>query len=65
MLRAIWRFVLRILGLFDRIPAEDCITVDPIQKYMFESESEWQVAYLEYCWQLDASRHYIDKNLFD
>jgi len=56
---------LRILGLFDRIPAEDCIIVDPMQKYMLESESEWQIAYLEYCWQLDPAKHYIDKNLLD
>jgi hypothetical protein len=31
-----------------------------MQKYMLESESEWQVAYLEYCWQLDAAKHYSD-----
>jgi len=65
MLRAIWHFFQRILALFDRIPAEDCIKLDPIQQYMLESETEWQVAYLEYCWQLDASKHYIDKSLYE
>lgn len=60
MLRAIWRFVLRLFSLFDRIPAEDCIPADSMQKYMLESEAEWQVAYLEYCWLLDASKHYYE-----
>jgi hypothetical protein len=59
--KAIWRFILRILACFDRIPAEDCITLDPMQQYMLNSEAEWQIAYLEYCWQLDASRHYFDR----
>ncbi len=49
---------MRLLGLFDRIPAEDCIKLSPIQQYMLNSEAEWQIAYLEYCWQLDATRHY-------
>lgn len=58
MLKRIWHFIQRLWAWFDRIPKEDCIVLDPMQKYMLESESEWQVAYLEYCWQLDASRHY-------
>ena len=65
MLTTIRHLFLRILGLFDRIPAEDYIKLDPIQQYMLESEAEWQVAYLEYCWHLDPSKHYIDQNLFD
>ena len=58
MVKAVWRLAMRLLGLFDRIPAEDCIKLSPIQQYMLDSETEWQVAYLEYCWQLDATRHY-------
>jgi hypothetical protein len=62
MLLAAWRllrhFVLRTLAVFDRIPKEDCIVLSPMQRYMLDSEAEWQVAYLEYCWQLDPSRHY-------
>jgi hypothetical protein len=27
-------------------------------RYMFDSELEWQIAYLEYCWLLDSARHY-------
>jgi hypothetical protein len=27
-------------------------------RYMFDSELEWQVAYLEYCWLLDSAYHY-------
>jgi hypothetical protein len=61
MLKAVWRLIKRILAWFDRIPAEDCITLDPMQQYMLNSEAKWQVAYLEYCWQLDASRHYFDR----
>lgn len=61
MLRAIWRLFKRIIAWFDRIPAEDCYYPDPMQKYMMESEAEWQIAYLEYCWQLDAARHYHDR----
>lgn len=61
MLRALWRLFKRFLALFDRIPAEDCIVLDPMQRYMMESESEWQVAYLEYCWQLDAAKHYHEQ----
>jgi hypothetical protein len=26
-------------------------------RYMFDSEIEWQVAYLEYCWLLDSARY--------
>ena len=52
--KAIWRFILRI-------PAEDRITLDPMQQYMLDSDAEWQVAFLEYCWQLEASRHYFDR----
>ena len=62
---AIWHFFLRILGSFDRIPAEDCIKADPMQQYMMDSEAEWQVAYLEYCLQLDPGKHYIDKHLYE
>lgn len=58
MLRGLWFICKRILALFDRIPAEDCITLSPMQQYMLHSEAEWQVAYLEYCWQLDATKHY-------
>lgn len=29
-------------------------------RYMFDSELEWQVAYLEYCWLLDSAYHYWD-----
>jgi len=58
MLKRIWHFIKRLWAWFDHIPKEDCIVLDPMQKYMLESESEWQVAYLEYCWQLDAARHY-------
>ena len=29
-------------------------------QYMFDSELEWQVAYLEYCWLLDSACHYWD-----
>ena len=61
MLKAVWRLIMRILAWFDRIPAEDCITLDPMQQYMLDSDAEWQIAYLEYCWQLDASRHYFDR----
>lgn len=28
--------------------------------YMFDSDLEWQIAYLEYCWLLDAAFHYWD-----
>jgi hypothetical protein len=59
--KVIWRLVLRFLALFDRLPAEDCITFTPMQQYMLDSEAEWQVAYLEYCWQLDATKHYHEK----
>jgi hypothetical protein len=58
MFRALWCLSKRILALFDRIPAEDCITFTSMQQYMLDSEAEWQIAYLEYCWQLDASKHY-------
>ena len=58
MVKAVWRLAMRLLDLFDRIPAEDCIRLSPIQTYMLDSEAEWQIAYLEYCWQLDATRHY-------
>lgn len=61
MLRALWRLFKRILALFDRLPEEDCITLTPMQQYMLDSEAEWQVAYLEYCWQLDASKHYHEQ----
>lgn len=61
-MKQLWRIIknpaLRFLALFDCIPKEDCITLSPIQQYMLDSEAEWQVAYLEYCWQLDASKHY-------
>jgi len=30
-------------------------------RYMFDSELEWQVAYLEYCWLLDSAYHYWDR----
>lgn len=64
-MKRLWRIIrhlaLRFLALFDRLPAEDCITLTPIQRYMLDSEAEWQVAYLEYCWQLDASRHYHEQ----
>ena len=62
--KVIWQLMLRFLALFDRLPAEDCITFSPMQQYMLDSESEWQVAYLEYCWQLDASRHYQEDQMF-
>ncbi len=62
--KVIWQLMLRFLALFDRLPAEDCIMFSPIQQYMLDSESEWQVAYLEYCWQLDASRHYQEDQMF-
>jgi hypothetical protein len=29
-------------------------------RYMFDSDIEWQIAYLEYCWLLDPARHYLD-----
>jgi hypothetical protein len=58
--RIIQYFALRFLALFDRIPEEDSIVLSPMQRYMLDSEAEWQVAYLEYCWQLDPSRHYQD-----
>jgi len=58
MRQAVWHLFLRLLGMFDRIPAEDCVTLSPLQHYMLHSEAEWQIAYLEYCWQLDAARHY-------
>ena len=61
MLEAVWRLIKRILTWLYRIPAEDCITLDPMQQYMLESDAEWQIAFLEYCWQLDASRHYFDR----
>ena len=61
MIKAVWRLIKRILAWFDSIPAEDCATLDPMQQYMLDSEAEWQVAFLEYCWQLDASRHYHDR----
>jgi len=61
MLRALWRLFKRILALFDHLPAEECITFSPMQEYMLNSEAEWQVAYLEYCWQLDASKHYHEQ----
>jgi hypothetical protein len=61
MLKTVWRFILRVLAWFDRVPAEDCITLDPMQQYMLDSDAEWQVTFLEYCWQLDASRHYLDR----
>jgi hypothetical protein len=61
MLKTLWRLFKRVLAWFDRIPAEDCITLSPMQQYMLHSESEWQVAYLEYCLQLDPSRHYYEQ----
>lgn len=30
-------------------------------RYMFDSDLEWQVAYLEYCWLLDSAYHYWDR----
>jgi hypothetical protein len=30
-------------------------------RYMFDSELEWQIAYLEYCWLLDSAYHYWDR----
>jgi hypothetical protein len=27
-------------------------------RYMFDSELEWQIAYLEYCWLLDSAYYY-------
>jgi len=53
-----WHLMLRFLALFDRIPTDDYIAFGSIQQYMLDSELEWQITYLEYCWQLDASRHY-------
>jgi len=61
MLRALWRLFKRILALFGRLLKEDCITITPMQQYMLDSEAEWQVAYLEYCWQLDPTRHYHEQ----
>lgn len=29
-------------------------------RYMFDSELEWQIAYLEYCWLLDSAHHFWD-----
>ena len=55
---AIRHLVMRFFALFDRVPAEDCIELSPAQRYMLDSEHEWQVAYLEYCWQLDPAKHY-------
>lgn len=28
--------------------------------YMFDSDLEWQIAYLEYCWLLDSAYHFWD-----
>ena len=61
MLKAVWRLTKRILAWLYRVPAENCTTLDPMQQYMLDSEAEWQIAFLEYCWQLDASRHYLDR----
>jgi len=58
LLESLIKLSLRFLALFDRLPEEDCITLSPMQRYMLDSEAEWQVAYLEYCWQLDPAKHY-------
>jgi hypothetical protein len=57
---AAWHLMMRFMSIFDRIPEEDCVTFSPIQQYMLESDAEWQVAFLEYCWQLDPAKHYHD-----
>lgn len=30
-------------------------------RYMFDSELEWQVAYLEYCWLLDSTYYHWER----
>ncbi len=30
-------------------------------RYMFDSDLEWQVAYLEYCWLLDFAYHHWER----
>lgn len=47
----------RLMERYENLPADDCLA-DLQSKRIMDMEPEWQVAYLEYVFSLDCSRHY-------
>lgn len=61
MFKAVWRFLKRLFrAIFNPINEQE-IKLSPMQRYMLDSELEWQAAFLEYCWQLDSAQHHCDR----
>jgi len=60
MIRLVSRLFFRIMARYEHLPSDECLSIFRGRR-IWELEPEWQVAYLEYVYRLDASRHYQQK----
>ena len=57
MIKLVRHLFYRFMSRYDHLPSDDCLSY--LQgKRLVDMEPEWQVAYLEYVYRLDCSKHY-------
>lgn len=57
MIKLVMHLFYRFMARYDHLPSDDCLS--HLQgKRLVDIAPEWQVAYLEYVFLLDCSKHY-------